>query len=213
MEVLSILKPWLANTSVVFAIAGSIIYMIALYVGHRPAWSSFVAWFFIGTTGFWFHLETIATDETSLSAYLPATFAFIPLMYIIFLYLLKAEWKLETRDIWCLAAAAVCWMVWVVTHAIFGKAETSVAVIPMMVLVMTDTFSSWPILKSAVAGHENNKLNQWSWGLTAISTICGLGAVGNFASGEIIYPLYLFGMMSTIAFFSLRQKTIVPILT
>ena len=205
MEVLSIFE----NSKAVFAIiavllggCAAIPYLIGIFRGHRPPYSTYIGWLLLGATGFWFHYLTISPDDPKWSVFLPAVFVAVPLTYLAVLIYLRAGWYLDTRDKICLAGIFLSWVIWVITQLTLPETGWLI-VVPLTALVITDAFASWPILQDAYHGHESGHMMQWSWGMTFVATIFGCLAVEQPFSLEIAYPFYQLVMMGMMAFCSL----------
>ena len=183
-----------ATASVALGSLAAIPYIFAILRGHRPPYSTCLGWLLIGMTGFIFHFQAISVEDDKWSAFLPALYILIPLTYLVLLIFLRARWKLDTRDKVSLFGIAVCWLVWVVTHF----SGFSSPVIPLVALASTDAFASWPLLQDASRGEESKPMNVLSWTLTLGSVACGVIAVADPWSAEIVYPGYLLIMMGSI---------------
>lgn len=192
-------KSEFAIASVLIGAISAIPYLKSMWNGHRPPYTTYLGWLLIGTTGFIFHYQAIKPSDEKWSALLPALYIFIPLVYITLLIALKAIWKLDTRDMVCLSGILLCWLVWVIAHLL----GISTMTVPLIALVATDAFSSWPILQNAWKGEESERENQIAWSLAAISVVAGVVAVADPFSAEMIYPAYLMVLMSAICLFSL----------
>ena len=177
-------------------------YHWAIIEGHRPPYSTYIGWLLLGATGFVFHYQAISPDDPKWSVFLPAVFVIVPLSYLLVLIYLKAGWQLDKRDKICLLGIAVSWLIWVVSQLTLPATGYLIAV-PLIALVITDAFASWPILQDAFKGKESATKTKWSWALTFTSTSFGLLSVENPFSLEVVYPGYLFAMMGMIAVCSL----------
>ena len=193
------LKFEFATFSVVVGALAALPYIYAIIKGHRPPYSTYLGWLFIGSTGFVFHYQTIGAGDYKWSAFLPALYILIPLTYLLLLVFLKAKWEMDARDKTCLGGVAVCWIVWVASHF----AGLSNPAVPILALVATDAFASWPLLQDASRGEESKPMNVVAWSLAFVSVAAGVFAVADFRSAEIIYPGYLFLLMGSIWVFSL----------
>ena len=208
MNVLFILANYKLEFAVIAVLIGAIAaipYIQTMWRGHRPPYTTYFGWLLIGVTGFIFHYQAIDAEDAKWSAFLPALYIVIPAVYIGLLVYLKAGWELNRRDKICLSGIVLCWMVWVVAHL----SGVSAIAVPLLALVATDIFSTWPILEDALRGKESGHKNRISWSLTAISTIAGVFAVAEPWSSEMIYPGYLMIMMSAICYFSLVRRQMV----
>lgn len=177
-------------------------YHHALITGHRPPYSTYIGWLLLGVSGFWFHWQTILPDDPKWSAFGPLVFIVVPLSYLILLYCLGAKWELDGRDKRCLSGVAVCWAVWIIGELTIST-ESWFILLPMGFLIVTDVLASWPILQDAYRGEEGKWQMKCSWGLTALSAMCGALAVEKPFSKEMVYPSYLLIMMVIIASCSL----------
>lgn len=208
MEVLSIF----INSVAVYAIIASLLgvsaaipYLMGIFQGHRPPYSTYFGWFILGATGFWFHYITIPPEAAKWSVYLPAVFVVIPLTYLIVLYYLGAKWQLDKRDKICLTGIMISWVIYVLSK--YYLSETGwLMVVPLAAYIVTDAFASWPILQDAYRGHESGRKMQWSWGMTFVATIFGCMAVGQMFSLEMVYPAYQLLNMGMMAICSLGSK-------
>ena len=190
-----------AIASVVTGLIANIPYVIVILRGHRPPYTTYLGWTLIGVLGLLFHVQAIDAMNSKWSALFPALFAIVPLAYLCLLASLGARWYLDGRDKICLGLILASASVWVVSHvAGFGTIT-----FPLIALVATDVFSSWPILQNAWLGEESRPLNRLSWFLTTVSAAFGAGSVAAPASAEMIYPGYLFLMMGVIFLCSFRR--------
>ena len=183
-----------ATLSVALGLLAAIPYIISILKGHRPPYSTYVGWLLIGVTGFIFHYQAISAEDDKWSAFLPALYILIPLTYLLLLIFLGAQWKLDTRDKVSLTGIAVCWLVWMASHF----SGVSNPAVPLVALVATDAFASWPLLQDAGRGQESKPMNVASWTLTLGSVGCGVVAVADPLSAEMVYPGYLLVMMGGI---------------
>lgn len=194
----------------VFAIASlaagtfaNIPYFIVIIKGHRPPYTTYMGWSLIGVMGFFFHFQAIDAANDKWSALFPALFAVVPLAYLFLLVVLGAEWRMDRRDKICLSLILVSGVVWIVSHL----AGLGTIILPLVALVTTDAFSSWPILQNAWRGEESMPLNRLSWFLTMASSAFGAASVAAPSTAEMIYPSYLFVMMGAIFVCSLRRPS------
>ena len=180
-----------------FVVVGAIAavpYIYTIFKGHRPPYSTYLGWLLIGSTGFIFHYQAISAENEKWSAFLPALYIFIPLTYLLLLVFLRAKWEHDRRDKACPTGIALCWVVWVTSHF----SSISNPLMPLVALVATDAFASWPLLQDASRGAESKPLNVVSWTLAFLSVASGLLAVADPRSSELIYPGYLFMIMGGI---------------
>lgn len=195
-------KEVLAVTSVIVGTLANIPYVIVILKGHRPPYTTYLGWSLIGVMGFIFHFQAIDASNDKWSALFPGLFAIIPLAYLCLLVSLGAQWQLDTRDKICLTLVLASGTVWAASHLTgFGTVT-----LPLLALVSTDTFSSWPILQNAWRGAESMTLNRVSWFLTMVSSAFGASSVAAPFTAEMIYPGYLSVMMAAIFFCSLRRS-------
>ena len=184
-------KELLAIASVAVGTLANFPYVIAIIKGHRPPYTTYFGWFMIGIMGFIFHFQSIDAASDKWSALFPALFAAIPFAYLGLLISLGAKWRPDRRDKTCLYLIAVSWTVWVTGHLSgFGT-----IFLPLLALIATDAFASWPILQNAWRGDESNPLNRVSWFLTTVASALGASAVAAPSTAEMIYPGYLLVMM------------------
>lgn len=183
-----------ATLSVALGSLATIPYIVSILNGHRPPYSTYLGWLLIGVTGFIFHYQAISAEDDKWSAFLPALYILIPLTYLLLLAFLRAQWKLDTRDKASLIGIVVCWVVWVASHL----SGLSHPIVPLVALVTTDAFASWPLLQDASRGEESKPMNVASWTLTLGSVACGVVAVADPWSAEMVYPGYLLVMMGGI---------------
>ena len=208
MEVLSIFessKAVLAIAAVLFGGCAAIPYLVGIFQGHRPPYSTYLGWFLLGATGFWFHYLTILPEDPKWSVYLPAVFVAIPLTYLLVLIYLRAGWHLDRRDKLCLTGIFISWVIWVASELYLPNTGWMMGV-PLAAFVITDAFASWPILQDAYRGHESGRMMKWSWGMTFVATIFGCLAVDKPFSLEIVYPVYQLTMMGMMAICSLGSR-------
>ena len=184
----------------VLAVFSAIPYTYAIIQGHRTSYATWIVWFVVGTTAFFFHFETGATD----SIWLPLLYALVPAWYLILLRYLSPKWEMDRLEKFCIAAAALCWLIWVASQK-FGPQNLK-ATIPLVAIVAVDAFGSVPIIIRAWKGQENE--NSVSWCITGIATSVELLAVDDWHSGEAIYPTYLAVAMGLIAIFANTRKSV-----
>lgn len=198
-------KKEFAITAACIGLISSVPYIWAIWNSHRPPYTTYLGWLLIGSTGFVFHYLAIPTGHSKWSALLPAVNILIPLVYVSLLICLKARWKLEKRDKWCLSAVGVSWCVWVVTDLTNITHGSSGMLVPLTALIATDVFASIPIYQNARKGLESKFWNKVSWSLGLLSTLCGLASVGDYTSLEVMYPTYLVVMLTAIALSSVTK--------
>lgn len=201
MEALSIIeasKPAFAISGFLLGASAGIPYAVAITTGHRPPYSTYVGWLLLGATGFWFHYQTILPTDPKWSVFLPAAFVLVPFSYLFLLFCLQAGWNLDKRDKICLSGILFSWVIWVLAQIYLPESGWMI-VVPLMALLVTDAFATWPILQDAYRGKESGPLQKLSWGMTFASTIFGGLAVEKPASLEMVYPGYLLVMMGLLA--------------
>ena len=208
MEVLSIFESSKAAFAIIAVLLGgcaAIPYLVGIFRGHRPPYSTYAGWLLLGATGFYFHYQTISPEAPKWSVYLPGVFVAIPLTYLLVLMYLRAGWHLDRRDKICLAGIFFSWVIWILSEKSLPETGWMMAV-PLAAFIITDAFASWPILQDAYRGHESGRMMQWSWGMTFLATIFGCLAVNEPISLEIVYPVYQLAMMGMIAICSLGSR-------
>lgn len=185
-----------AFIAVIFGSFAAIIYVIAIWRGHRPPYTTMIVWQVLGLSLWYFHKQTDATWSLALIE----LYAIVPVIYLIELVVLRAKWSMQTRDFTCLGFAALSWCLWLLTKDIDSSLNMAV-LFPLVALVCTDAFGSWPIFQDAWQGREYN--GRYAWLCTLIAVSCELGTVNDYWSYEIILPLYFLGMMGGTALFAL----------
>lgn len=178
----------------VLAALSAVPYTVSIINGYRTSYATWIVWFAVGATAFFFHLETGAID----SIWLPLLYAIVPAWYLLLLRFLNPVWEMDRLEKLCLLAAALCWLVWIVSQK-FGS-QSLKETVPLLAIVAVDAFGSIPIAIRAWNGHENE--NSVSWCITGVATSIELLAVENWHSAEAIYPAYLAIVMGAIAIFA-----------
>ena len=174
-------------------------YVISIIRGHRPPYTTYVSWLLIGVTALVFHYQTIDPLDEKWSTFVILAFAMIPAIYITLLVALGSKWVLDSRDRLVLMAVLFCWIGWVAVSLFLDNQRA----LPVVLLILTEGFATWPILQNALRGEESALPNQISWNMTALSAWLSLASIANYNSAELLYPLYITAAMSTLAWASI----------
>lgn len=195
--VLSYYKLWLAVASVLIGGLAAAPYMVSILIGKtQPPYSTYIGWSLIGITATFFQIQAVQAGENLWSVIPVAAFGGISLTILTIMFKARVPWTCEARDKISFLGIGVSWLVWVTTHY-WGS--SSLLVLPLLALAMTDGFSSWPTFQDCRLGKQSSPLERTSWTMTAIAALCGLAAVAEFGTLEVFIPLYVAFYMCAIA--------------
>lgn len=193
-------EEWFTCIAVIFGSIAAIIYVKEIWEGHQPPYTTILVWLILGLSLLYFHGKTEATWSLALLV----VYAVVPAIYLVELTLLKVRWSMKKRDMICLTLALLFWIIWLLTENLEDSSNSAVW-IPLVALVCTDAFGSWPILQNSWQGKEFE--GRISWLCTLVAVSAELGTVNNFASPEIVLPVYFFVMMGGTALCALFRRT------
>ena len=179
---------WFAFFAVIFGTIAAVLYVITIWQGHQPPYTTLIVWFVLGLSLLYFQGKTEATWSIALLV----IYAFIPIIYLVELIYLRVKWTMQRRDILCLVLAGLSWGMWFLTKDLTDSVNLDI-LIPLIALVCTDAFGSWPILQDAWNGKEFE--GRLAWLCTLIAVSFELGTVNNYQSAEVILPSYFIVMM------------------
>lgn len=194
-------KEWCTYIAIIFGSIAALIYVKEIWKGHKPPYTTIIVWLILGLSLLYFHGKTEATWSLALLV----VYAVVPAIYLIELCYLKVKWSMQKRDMLCLLLAGLSWMIWLFTKKLEDSSNLTVW-IPLLALVSTDAFGSWPIFQNAWQGKEFE--GRFSWLCTLVAVSAELGTINNYKSPEVLLPAYFFVMMGGTALCALFRRTI-----
>ncbi len=166
-------------------------------------YATYLGWSLVGVTQIFLHWQVTAEGGLASLVFVAGTAA-IPLTILLLIAISGTKWQWEKRDKMVYGAILICWLLWL---SLNGSEGVRLEILPLIVLMMTDGISSWPILREAWQGKLGSLGFRVSWSLTALSTILGLLSVERKDTLEVFIPAYLCLYMSAIAVLSLTRRS------